>query len=655
MKNQVDSIRAYTGSEGVAEFLNSSLNKTEVKEVMDSIRNGTTKMVYMAPESLGKQDYIDFLKSVPVSFVAVDEAHCISEWGHDFRPEYRKIRQTIAEIGDIPIIALTATATPKVQLDIIKNLQMGDAVTYKSSFNRPNLYYEVRPKVDAVKSMIRFVKDNQGKSGIIYCLSRKKAEELANVLIANGIKAAPYHAGLDAAVRSKHQDQFLMEEVDVIVATIAFGMGIDKPDVRFVIHYDMPKSIENYYQETGRAGRDGLEGICISFYAENDILKLQKFTKDKYIAEKEISNLLLNEVVAYAESAVCRRKQILNYFGEFYDAKGCSNMCDACKYPQEVVKVRQELITLLELIKTIGKKFDTNHILNLIMGVDTNEILLYEHHKLPEYGVGKEQDERFWKSLIKFALLSGFLLKDIENYGLLRLSEAGENYLSEPYEMSLPLDHKYDTAREDDSLGEGAESADPVLFDMLKDLRKRIAKEKKLPPYIIFQDPSLEEMSTLYPLTVEELTKINGVGPGKASKYGAPFLELISKYVVENEIERPTDLSVVKTTEDSLKNKIFIIKNIDRKLPLRDIASSLKMDYWDLLNDIDSIVNSGTKINLTYQVNEIFENDIQTEVFDYFRTSEDGDIEAAVGYFEEEFSKEDLLLMRIKFMAEQGM
>lgn len=654
MKNQVDSIRAYTGSEGVAEFLNSSLNKTEVKEVMDNIRKGVTKMVFMAPESLGKQEYIDFLKTVPVSFVAVDEAHCISEWGHDFRPEYRNIRKMIAEIGQIPVIALTATATPKVQLDIIKNLQMGDATLFKSSFNRPNLYYEIRPKVEAVKNIIKFIKDNQGKSGIIYCLSRKKAEELSLVLQANGIKSAPYHAGLDAHVRSKHQDQFLMEEVDVIVATIAFGMGIDKPDVRFVIHYDMPKSIENYYQETGRAGRDGMEGICLAFYAENDIIKLQKFSKDKYIAEKEISNLLLNEVVSYAESAVCRRKQILHYFGEFFDDSHCSNMCDACRYPQEKVQATKEMCTLLEMVKTIGKKFDTQHIMNILMGEETHDLLLYQHDKLPEFGIGKSQDNRFWKSLIKFALLQGFLLKDIENYGLLRLSEDGEAYLQAPFLISLPLDHNYETVREDELLGGQGESADPQLFEMLKELRKKVAKEKKLPPYIIFQDPSLEEMATLYPITQDELTKINGVGPGKAAKYGKPFLELIERYVEENEIERPMDISVIKTTEETLKNKIYIIKNIDRKLPFKDIARSLNMAFEDLLNDIESIVNSGTKINITYQVNEVFDRDIQQEITDYFRGSESGDIDEAVEEFEQEFSREDLKLMHIKFIADLG-
>ncbi len=653
MKNQVDAVRAFSGTEGVAEFLNSSLSKGDIKRVRQSVTDGITKMLYVAPESLGKQENIDFLRSVPISFVAVDEAHCISEWGHDFRPEYRKIRQMVQEIGDVPIIALTATATPKVQLDIMKNLQMNDATIFKSSFNRPNLYYEVRPKINAVKSIIKYIKENTGKSGIIYTLSRKKAEELAELLVANGIKAAPYHAGLDGPIRMQNQDKFLMEDVDVIVATIAFGMGIDKPDVRFVIHYDIPKSIESYYQETGRAGRDGLEGVCIAYYSEKDIQKLQKFMKDKPVSEKEIGHLLLHEVVSYVESAACRRKQILHYFGESYDDSGCNGMCDSCRHPRPKEKVLNEMVQLLQIVKKLGKKFDFEHILNFMMGEMTPEIESYGHHRATEFGSGKEQGALFWKSLIKQALLRNFFLKDIENYGLLKIGELGEAYLADPFVIEFILDNDYSEAREEDIESQQGEALDTRLFEMLRDLRKKIAKEKSLPPYVIFQDPSLEEMATNYPINLQELQNISGVGPGKAAKFGKPFLELIARYVEENEIERPEDL-VVKSTINKSGVKVFIIGGIDRKMPLTELARSKNLSYEEVLDEIQTIVDSGTKVNIDYHINNVMDEELQEEAYDYFRSADSDDIREAARALGDDYTEEDLKLIRIKFLSEQA-
>lgn len=654
MKNQVDAIRAFSGTEGIAEFLNSSLNKAEIKRVKENVTNGTTKLLYVAPESLGKLENIEFLQSVKISFVAVDEAHCISEWGHDFRPEYRKIKQMVQLIGDVPLIALTATATPKVQLDIMKNLQMSEATVFKSSFNRPNLYYEVRPKINALKSIIKYIKDHPGKSGIIYTLSRKKAEEIAETLVANGIKAAPYHAGLDSAVRMKNQDAFLMEEVDVIVATIAFGMGIDKPDVRFVIHYDIPKSIESYYQETGRAGRDGLEGVCIAYYSDKDILKLQKFMKDKPVSEKEIGHLLLHEVVSYAESAVCRRRQILHYFGEVYSEANCNHMCDACRHPQPRETVQAEMVLLLETVKELVKKFDFFHVLAYLMGEVSPSVEAYGHHRMAGFGKGKEKGERFWKSAIKVALFNNFLLKDIENYGLLKLGPAGEKYLADPYNIDVPMDHDYEEAGRDEEIeSQQTDTLDSKLFELLRDLRKKLAKERNLPPYVIFQDPSLEEMATNYPTSMSELQQISGVGPGKAMKFGKAFIELIAKYVEENEIDRPADF-VVKSTVNKSGVKVFIIGGIDRKIPLQELARSKGLSYDEILEEIKTIVDSGTKVNIDYHLNEVMDEELQEEVYDYFRTAETDDLTAAMRHFGEDFSEEEVKLVRIKFLSEQA-
>lgn len=654
MKNQVDAIRAFAGTEGIAEFLNSSLNKAEIKRVKENVTNGTTKLLYVAPESLGKLENIEFLQSVKISFVAVDEAHCISEWGHDFRPEYRKIRQMVQLIGDVPIIALTATATPKVQLDIMKNLQMSEATVFKSSFNRPNLYYEVRPKINALKSIIKYIKDHPGKSGIIYTLSRKKAEEIAETLVANGIKAAPYHAGLDSAVRMKNQDAFLMEEVDVIVATIAFGMGIDKPDVRFVIHYDIPKSIESYYQETGRAGRDGLEGVCIAYYSDKDILKLQKFMKDKPVSEKEIGHLLLHEVVSYAESAVCRRRQILHYFGEVYSESNCNNMCDSCRHPQPRETVQADMLLLLNTVKELVKKFDFFHVLAYLMGEVSPSIEAYGHHRMTGFGKGKEKGERFWKSTIKVALFNNFLLKDIENYGLLKLGPAGEKYLADPYPIDVPLDHDYEEAGRDEEIeSQQTDTLDNKLFELLRDLRKKLAKERNLPPYVIFQDPSLEEMATNYPTSMSELQQISGVGPGKAMKFGKAFIDVIAKYVEENEIDRPADF-VVKSTVNKSGVKVFIIGGIDRKIPLQELARSKGLSYDDILEEIKTIVDSGTKVNIDYHINEVMDEELQDEVYAYFRSAETDDLNNAMRHFGEDFSEEEVKLVRIKFLSEQA-
>ncbi len=656
MKNQVDQMRAFGSSDSIAHFLNSSLNKAEIADVKLDVLAGKTKLLYVAPESLSKQENIDFLNQVTISFVAVDEAHCISEWGHDFRPEYRKIRSVLNMLGEnIPIIALTATATPKVQQDIVKNLQMQDAMLFKSSFNRPNLYYEIRPKKNVMKEIIKYVKGHHGKSGIIYCLSRKKVEEVAEALNLNGIKAIPYHAGLDADVRANHQDMFLMEEVEVVVATIAFGMGIDKPDVRFVIHHDIPKSLEGYYQETGRAGRDGGEGNCIAFYAEEDVIKLAKFMKDKPVAEREIGTQILQEVTDYAESSVCRRKQILHYFGEVYDDSGCNSNCDNCKHPTDRFDAKEDLTMLLTFIKAEGDRFNSDYMVNLMMGKETQPILSYGHQKTPYFGQGKERGEKVWQSVLRQAQLYGYLTKDIENYGTLKLVKSGEAFLKNPTDIQFAMNRDYEameTAEDENVQGGGA--LDTVLFGMLKELRKKLAKQKNIPPFVIFQDPSLEEMCTQYPITQEELKQVSGVGSGKAMRYGAPFVELIKKYVEENDIDRPIDM-VVKSAVNKSGLKVFIIQNIDRRLPLDDIARSKGISLSQIIQEVEAIVASGTKLNLDYYIDEMLDEDRQDEVFDYFSTAETDSVDDALKVLgEDDYSREDIQLMRVKFMSELG-
>lgn len=657
MKNQVDQVRAFGGRDSIAHFLNSSLTKNEIQRVKQDVQDGKTKLLYVAPESLAKEENVNFLRSIIVSFVAVDEAHCISEWGHDFRPEYRKIRQVINEIGeDIPIIALTATATPKVQSDIRKNLQMNDATLFKSSFNRTNLYYEVRPKEDVIKQIVRFIKSNAGKAGIVYCLSRKKVEEIAEVLNINGIKALPYHAGLDAKTRADTQDKFLMEDIEVIVATIAFGMGIDKPDVRYVIHHDIPKSMEGYYQETGRAGRDGGEGYCLAFYSEKDVEKLTKFMKDKPVSEKEIGTQILKEVIDYSESAVCRRKQILHYFGEKFDDTGCNSMCDNCRSAKTYFDAEEPLLTVLNFIKEEGDKFDDQHIINVLIGQNNQPISKYKHDTHALFGSGKEQGVNFWNSLIRQAELADFIKKDIDHYGLLQLTPAGTKYINNPYPLKFILNKPMEMSKSDSSEeGSGQTGAlDAELLKMLKDLRKKIAKQKSLPPFVIFQDPSLDEMCTHYPVSIDELKQIQGVGSGKAIKFGAPFVELIKKYVEDNDIDRPQDL-VIKSTANKSALKVSIIQNIDRKISLEDIASSKGISYEDLLREVESIVNSGTKLNIGYFVDEMIDQDRQDEVYDYFKSAENDAIETALDELgEEDYSFEDIQLMRIKFMSELG-
>lgn len=658
MKNQVDQLRAFGGSDSIAHFLNSSLTKADAAKVKEDVLGGKTKLLYVAPESLTKQENVDFLRLNQVSFVAVDEAHCISEWGHDFRPEYRKIRQVISNIGDdIPIIALTATATPKVQQDIQKNLQMNNATVFKSSFNRSNLFYEVKAKRNVIKEIVKFVKQNSGKSGIIYCLSRKKVEEVAEALNLNGVKALPYHAGLDSKVRADTQDKFLMEDVDVIVATIAFGMGIDKPDVRYVIHHDMPKSMEGYYQETGRAGRDGGEGVCLAFYSEKDIDKLQKFMKDKPVSEREIGTQILKEVIDYAESAVCRRKQLLHYFGENFNEAGCNNMCDNCCAHKENFDGEEQLHKALSLIKKLGEKFDDEHIIAVLMGNDNPQVHNYEHHLLDEFGSGKDDGENLWKSLMRQALLNNYLSKDIDQYGLLRLTKTGVNFLDNPHSIRFIMNRPMGATDDDDSEEgpkQGGGALDTELLQMLKDLRKKIAKQKGLPPFVIFQDPSLEEMCTHYPITTEELKQISGVGAGKALKFGASFIDLIKKYVEDNEIDRPIDM-VIKSAANKSALKVYIIQNIDRHLSLEDIAASKGLTYEEILREVETIVNSGTKLNLNYFIDEVIDEDKQDEVFDYFKTAEIDSIDnALVELGSDDYTREEVQLMRIKFMSEMG-
>ncbi|MGB4774217.1 MAG: DNA helicase RecQ [Daejeonella sp.] len=656
MKNQVDQLRAFGGTDSIAHFLNSSLNKAEITKVKEDVIKGDTKLLYVAPESLTKLENVEFLRGITVSFVAVDEAHCISEWGHDFRPEYRKIRQVIDNIGDnIPIIALTATATPKVQQDIQKNLQMNNAALFKSSFNRPNLFYEVRAKRNVIKEIVKYAKMNQGKSGIIYCLSRKKVEEVAEALQLNGIKALPYHAGLDPKTRAETQDNFLMEDADVIVATIAFGMGIDKPDVRYVIHHDIPKSMEGYYQETGRSGRDGGEGVCVAFYSQKDIDKLTKFMKDKPVSEREIGTQILKEVIDYAESSVCRRKQILHYFGENFNEAGCNNMCDNCRHPKKYFDAEEPLKKVLTLVEELDGKFDDQYFINIMMGVDNAQISSYEHDKLPIFGSGKEEGEVLWKSLLRQTVLNNYVQKDIDQYGLLKLTKSGKAFIENPHQVKFILNYLMETAEDEieESQQHGG-ALDTQLLQMIKDLRKKIAKQKNLPPFVIFQDPSLEEMCTHYPVSIDELKQIHGVGSGKALKFGLPFVELIKKYVEDNDIDRPVDL-VIKSAANKSALKVSIIQNIDRQIALEDIASAKGMSYDEILKEVETIVNSGTKLNLNYYIDEMIDEDRQDEVFDYFRGTEVDSLETALAELgDEDYTREEVQLMRIKFLSELG-
>ncbi len=659
MKNQVDAIRGVSQEEGVAHVLNSSLNKTEVKRVKEDIVNGVTKLLYVAPESLTKEENVDFLRTVKISFMAIDEAHCISEWGHDFRPEYRNLRHIIKRIGDdIPIIGLTATATPKVQEDIIKNLGITGATTFKASFNRPNLYYEVRPKTKNVDvDIIRFIKHNEGKSGIVYCLSRKRVEELAQVLQVNGIKAVPYHAGLDAKTRSSHQDKFLMEDVDVVVATIAFGMGIDKPDVRFVIHHDIPKSIESYYQETGRAGRDGGEGHCLAYYAYKDIEKLEKFMSGKPVAEQEIGQALLQEVVAFAETSISRRKFILHYFGEEFDNKTGEggDMDDNVRNPKTQVEAKDNVKLLLETIEKTNEKYKSKDLVNVITGKENALINSHKTNEQDFFGKGKAYDNKYWMALLRQVLVAGYLKKDIETYGVIKLIDSGKDFLKKPVSFMMTEDHIFEGEQEDGTIitaeKSGGAVADDVLMGMLKDLRKKNAKKMGVPPFVIFQDPSLEDMALKYPISMSELSNVHGVGDGKAKKYGKDFIALISKYVEENDITRPDDL-VVKSTGSNSANKLYIIQNVDRKLPLDDIASSKGMSMQDFIKEMEAIVYSGTKLNINYWIDEILDEDQQEEIHEYFMESESDSIDEAIEEFDGDYDDEELRLYRIKFISE---
>jgi ATP-dependent DNA helicase RecQ len=654
MKNQVDAMRNFSTDDDVAHFLNSSLTKTEIARVKKDVLSGKAKLLYVAPESLTKDENIEFLKNVDISFYAIDEAHCISEWGHDFRPEYRRIRPIIDMIGRSPIIALTATATPKVQHDILKNLSILDADVFKSSFNRPNLYYEVKSKQDVTKEIIKYIKNNAGKSGIIYCLSRKKVEEMAEVLKVNGIKALPYHAGMDSATRTMNQDKFLMEEVDIIVATIAFGMGIDKPDVRFVIHYDIPKSLEGYYQETGRAGRDGGEGNCIAYYSYNDILKLEKFMQGKPIAEQEIGKQLLLETVSYAESSVCRRKLLLHYFGEEYLKENCE-ACDNCLHPKSQFEGNEAVVSVLETILAVKEKFKADHIANILSGKVTSAIKSYKHHKLEFFGIGEDKDEKFWNMVIRQALIAKFLTKDIENYGLLKLTEKGMEFLENPTSFMLAEDHDYaDTTDEENAFGARTAAVDEELFSILKDLRKKLSKQKDVPPFVIFQDPSLEDMAIQYPITIDELQNISGVGAGKAQRYGEEFIDIIKKYVEEKEIIRPLDM-VVKSVVNKSGIKVYIIQSIDMKRPLDDIAEAKGLEMSELVSEIEAIVNSGTRLNLDYYIDMTIDEERQHDIYSYFREEAESDsLEEAIKELGNEFEEEEIRLVRIKFLSEMG-
>jgi len=658
MKNQVDSMRSFGTEEEVAHFMNSSLSRQEIFQVKKDITKGKTKLLYVAPETITKEENIEFLRSIKVSFYAIDEAHCISEWGHDFRPEYRRLRPIIDAIGQkVPVIALTATATPKVQQDIQKNLGMMDAVVFKASFNRPNLYYEVRPKgKTVVKDVIKFIKGHPGKSGIVYCLSRKKVEELAETLSLNGIRALPYHAGLEASVRRQNQDKFLMEKADVIVATIAFWMGIDKPDVRYVIHFDMPKSLEGYYQETGRSGRDDGEGNCIAFYSYDDIQKLEKFLKGKTVAEQEIAKHLLFETVSYSESSVCRRKQLLHYFGEIFTELNCQN-CDNCLHPKKKFEGKQYVQLVLETVIAVKEQVKHKHLINVLLGKTTANVKQFKHNRLEVFGKGADKDEKFWNAAIRQCQIERFLIKDIENYGILKMSPEGYKFLKKPFSVMLVDDHDYENPEEEEfleAMGSKSSTADKTLFSLLKDLRKEIARKENLPPFVIFQDPSLEDMAIQYPISSEELRQITGVGVGKAQKYGMPFLELIKAYVEENEIIRPMDM-VVKSVINKSGLKVYIIQSIDRKISLEDIVVAKNLGFDELLSEIESIVAAGTKIDINYYIDEFVDPYHQEEIFSYFRTAETDSVQQALEELgEDEYTEEEIRMMRIKFMSELG-
>ena len=655
MKNQVDAMRHYSEEDGVAHFLNSSLNKSAIDQVKSDILSGKTKLLYVAPESLTKEDNVEFLKNVKISFYAVDEAHCISEWGHDFRPEYRRIRPIINMIGQAPIIALTATATQKVREDIKKILGMPDAKEFKSSFNRPNLYYEVRRKTNDIdKDIIKFIKVNSGKSGIIYCLSRKKVEELAEILKANGINASAYHAGMDSSARSAVQDDFIKENIDVIVATIAFGMGIDKPDVRFVIHYDMPKSLEGYYQETGRAGRDGGEGQCVAFYSNKDMQKLRKFMQGKPVSEKDVSDELLKETEAYAESSVCRRKSLLHYFGETYTEENCRN-CDNCLNPKKQVEAKDSLCAVIETIMAVKENFKSDYIIDVLLGKETSEVLAHRHEELEVFGSGEGEDERIWNAVIRQALIAGYLSKDVENYGLLKITPAGNKFLKKPVSFKIVEDTDFDENEEDEApvRGGGSCAVDPALYSMLKDLRKKMSKKLDVPPYVIFQDPSLEAMATTYPVTLEELQNIPGVGAGKAKRYGQEFCVLIKKHCEENEIERPEDLRV-RTVANKSKIKVSIIQAIDRKVALDDIALSKGLEFGELLDEVEAIVYSGTRLNIDYFLEEIMDEDHMLDIYDYFKESTTDKIDDAMDELGDDYTEDEIRLVRIKFISEMA-